>query len=338
MAISAEIIHLASMANVLSPTNQKSFAMANISIPKTIRVIAAQKAHAPMPIYRATTIAARDVTISAHFAPMGDASRLASAIKSSAMANASIPMSTMPIAVPKAFAIRSQKTTKIIRAWLAQVARYAPKAHATSRALLGKSSAMANASIPMSTMPIAVPKAFAIRSQKTTKIIRAWLAQAATSVPKANAALHASQVRSNAATNASIRSQIIHIAVPKAFAIRSQKTTKIIRAWLAQAATSVPKANAALHASQVRSNAATNASIHSQIIHIAVLRAIARATTPESRAPVAMSVLAALAISHALACKSYAIIYASTLRPTTSIAVLAEGVIAIRSTVPISAV
>ena len=281
MAISAEIIHLASMANVLSPTNQKSFAMANISIPKTIRVIAAQKAHAPMPIYRATTIAARDVTISAHFAPMGDASRLASAIKSSAMANASIPMSTMPIAVPKAFAIRSQKTTKIIRA---------------------------------------------------------WLAQAATSVPKANAALHASQVRSNAATNASIRSQIIHIAVPKAFAIRSQKTTKIIRAWLAQAATSVPKANAALHASQVRSNAATNASIRSQIIHIAVLRAIARATTPESRAPVAMSVLAALAISHALACKSYAIIYASTLRPTTSIAVLAEGVIAIRSTVPISAV
>lgn len=224
MAISAEIIHLASMANVLSPTNQKSFAMANISIPKTIRVIAAQKAHAPMPIYRATTIAARDVTISAHFAPMGDASRLASAIKSSAMANASIPMSTMPIAVPKAFAIRSQKTTKIIRAWLAQVARYAPKAHATSRA------------------------------------------------------------------------------------------------------------------SQVRSNAATNASIRSQIIHIAVLRAIARATTPESRAPVAMSVLAALAISHALACKSYAIIYASTLRPTTSIAVLAEGVIAIRSTVPISAV
>lgn len=224
MAISAEIIHLASMANVLSPTNQKSFAMANISIPKTIRVIAAQKAHAPMPIYRATTIAARDVTISAHFAPMGDASRLASAIKSSAMANASIPMSTMPIAVPKAFAIRSQKTTKIIRAWLAQVARYAPKAHAT------------------------------------------------------------------------------------------------------------------LHASQVRSNAATNASIRSQIIHIAVLRAIARATTPESRAPVAMSVLAALAISHALACKSYAIIYASTLRPTTSIAVLAEGVIAIRSTVPISAV
>ena len=173
MAISAEIIHLASMANVLSPTNQKSFAMANISIPKTIRVIAAQKAHAPMPIYRATTIAARDVTISAHFAPMGDASRLASAIKSSAMANASIPMSTMPIAVPKAFAIRSQKTTKIIRAWLAQAA---------------------------------------------------------------------------------------------------------------------------------------------------------------------MSVLAALAISHALACKSYAIIYASTLRPTTSIAVLAEGVIAIRSTVPISAV
>ena len=281
MAISAEIIHLASMANVLSPTNQKSFAMANISIPKTIRVIAAQKAHAPMPIYRATTIAARDVTISAHFAPMGDASRLASAIKSSAMANASIPMSTMPIAVPKAFAIRSQKTTKIIRA---------------------------------------------------------WLAQAATSVPKANAALHASQVRSNAATNASIRSQIIHIAVPKAFAIRSQKTTKIIRAWLAQAATSVPKANAALHASQVRSNAATNASIRSQIIHIAVLRAIARATTPESRAPVAMSVLAALAISHALACKSYAIIYASPLRPTTSIAVLAEGVIAIRSTVPISAV
>ena len=281
MAISAEIIHLASMANVLSPTNQKSFAMANISIPKTIRVIAAQKAHAPMPIYRATTIAARDVTISAHFAPMGDASRLASAIKSSAMANASIPMSTMPIAVPKAFAIRSQKTTKIIRA---------------------------------------------------------WLAQAATSVPKANAALHASQVRSNAATNASIRSQIIHIAVPKAFAIRSQKTTKIIRAWLAQAATSVPKANAALHASQVRSNAATNASIRSQIIHIAVQRAIARATTPESRAPVAMSVLAALAISHALACKSYAIIYASTLRPTTSIAVLAEGVIAIRSTVPISAV
>ena len=224
MAISAEIIHLASMANVLSPTNQKSFAMANISIPKTIRVIAAQKAHAPMPIYRATTIAARDVTISAHFAPMGDASRLASAIKSSAMANASIPMSTMPIAVPKAFAIRSQKTTKIIRAWLAQVARYAPKAHA------------------------------------------------------------------------------------------------------------------ALHASQVRSNAATNASIRSQIIHIAVLRAIARATTPESRAPVAMSVLVALAISHALACKSYAIIYASTLRPTTSIAVLAEGVIAIRSTVPISAV
>ena len=213
MAISAEIIHLASMANVLSPTNQKSFAMANISIPKTIRVIAAQKAHAPMPIYRATTIAARDVTISAHFAPMGDASRLASAIKSSAMANASIPMSTMPI------------------------------------------------------------------------------------------------------------------AVPKAFAIRSQKTTKIIRAWLAQAATSVPKANAA-----------TNASIRSQIIHIAVLRAIARATTPESRAPVAMSVLAALAISHALACKSYAIIYASILRPTTSIAVLAEGVIAIRSTVPISAV
>ena len=88
MAISAEIIHLASMANVLSPTNQKSFAMANISIPKTIRVIAAQKAHATMPIYRATTIAARDVTISAHFAPMGDASRLASAIKSSAMANA----------------------------------------------------------------------------------------------------------------------------------------------------------------------------------------------------------------------------------------------------------
>ena len=230
MAISAEIIHLASMANVLSPTNQKSFAMANISVPKTIRVIAAQKAHAPMPIYRATTIAACDVTISAHFAPMGDASRLASAIKSSAMANASIPMSTMPIAVPKAFAIRSQKTTKIIRAWLAQVARYAPKAHATSRALLGKSSAMANASIPMSTMPIAVPKAFAIRSQKTTKIIRAWLAQAATSV------------------------------------------------------------------------------------------------------------LAALAISHALACKSYAIIYASTLRPTTSIAVLAEGVIAIRSTVPISTV
>ena len=224
MAISAEIIHLASMANVLSPTNQKSFAMANISIPKTIRVIAAQTAHAPMPIYRATTIAARDVTISAHFAPMGDASRLASAIKASAMANASIPMSTMPI------------------------------------------------------------------------------------------------------------------AVPKAFAIRSQKTTKIIRAWLAQAATSVPKANAALHASQVRSNAATNASIRSQIIHIAVLRAIARATTPESRAPVAMSVLAALAISHALACKSYAIIYASTLRPTTSIAVLAEGVIAIRSTVPISAV
>ena len=269
------------MANVLSPTNQKSFAVANISIPKTIRVIAAQKAHAPMPIYRATTIAARDVTISAHFAPMGDASRLASAIKSSAMANASIPMSTMPIAVPKAFAIRSQKTTKIIRAWLAQVARYAPKAHATSRA---------------------------------------------------------SQVRSNAATNASIRLQIIHIAVPKAFAIRSQKTTKIIRAWLAQAATSVPKANAALHASQVRSNAATNASIRSQIIHIAVLRAIARATTPESRAPVAMSVLAALAISHAMACKSYAIIYASTLRPTTSIAVLAEGVIAIRSTVPISAV
>lgn len=104
MAISAEIIHLASMANVLSPTIQKSFAMANISIPKTIRVIAAQKAHAPMPIYRATTIAARDATISAPFAPMGDASRLASAIKSSATANASIRSPITPIVAQRAIA------------------------------------------------------------------------------------------------------------------------------------------------------------------------------------------------------------------------------------------
>lgn len=154
------------------------------------------------------------------------------------------------------------------------MARYAPKAHATSRALQGRSFAMANASIPMSTMPIAAPKVFAIRSQKTTKTIRAWLAQAATSAPKANATLHALPVKSNAAINASIRSQIMSIAV---------------------------------------------------------LRAIAQATTQGSRAPAAMSVLAALAISHALACKSCVIVYASILRPTTSIAVLAEGVIAIRS-------
>lgn len=218
------------------------------------------------------------------------------------------------------------------------MARSAPKVRATSRALQGKSSAMANASIPMSTMPIAAPKASAIQNPKTTKITRARLAQVARSAPKVRAASHALLGKFSATANASIRSPIMPIAAPKAFAIRSQKTTTIIRAWLAQAATSVPKANATLHASPVKLNAAINASIRSQIMPIAVLRAIARATILVSRAPVAMSVFTVSAELRAPACKSYVVIHASILRPTMSIAALVEGVLALRSTATISMV